>query len=411
MDFEDTPEEAAFRAEVRAWLDAHAERLAPGERKPAVIDTRRQPDGLERSREWMRTRADGGWACLTWPAEYGGRDATPIQRVIWEQEEARYRTPPSMFVIGHEMLGPTLIAHGTDEQKRRWIRPMLRADEVWCQLFSEPAAGSDLAGLRTTAVKDGDDWVLNGQKIWTSGAEFSKWGMILARTDPKAPKHAGITYFVVDMEAAGVEVRPIKQMNGGTSFNEVFFTDVRIPDAFRVGPVGGGWRGAITTLMNERAALSGGMGAGFDDLLRLAKNATLDGKPALDDASVRQKLADVYVKLRGIEFTRYRTITALSRGTTPGPESSLGKLVSAPLRQEMAAFALELLGPAGIVTDRSMAAEGGLWQEALLGAPGGRLAGGTDEILRNIIAERILGLPPEPRLDKDLPFQDVPSGR
>ena len=403
MDFNDTPEEAAFRAEARAWLEANAERLAPGESKP--LPEARDTAAVRSAQAWQARKADAGWACITWPVEYGGRAASPIQNVIWNQEEARYRTPPNLFTIGQGMLGPTLMKHASDAQKARYLRSMLRGEEIWCQLFSEPAAGSDLAGLRTAAVRDGDAWLLNGQKIWTSGAHYSRFGMIVTRTDPNVPKHAGITYFIVDMRSPGIEIRPIRQMNGASAFNEVFFDDVRVPDANRLGEVNDGWRGAITTLMNERAALGAGVagGPGFRDLLRLAREIELEGRPAIEDPEVRQRLARFYVRQKGVEYTRYRTLTALSRGTTPGPENSLGKLVGASLRQEMAAFAVDLQGPAGLAM--------GPWQKTYLGAPGTRLAGGTDEILRNIIAERILRLPPEARLDKDVPFRDVSTGR
>jgi len=310
------------------------------------------------------------------------------------------------------MLGPTIMVHGTDEQKQRYVRPMLRGEEIWCQLFSEPAAGSDLAGLRTSAVRDGDDWVLNGQKIWTTGAQYCKWGMIVTRTDPAAEKHKGITYFIVDMQSPGIDIRPIKQINGMSGFNEVFFSDVRIPDKQRVGAVNDGWRGALTTLMNERHSIGGGGAGGpdFKDLVQLTKELEVEGRRAFDDSAIRQQLARFYIRLKGLQYTGYRTQTALSRGQTPGPESSIGKLVGAPLRQEMASFAVDLQGAAGALIDRDAALDEGVWQQMYLATPGLRLAGGTDEILRNIIAERVLGLPPETRADKGIAFKDVPTG-
>ncbi len=411
MDFNDTSEEAEFRAEARAWLDANAERLGPDESPYSIMDEGEGGDVIKRAREWQAKKADAGWACITWPVEFGGREATPIQNVIWNQEEARYRTALNVFSIGQGMLGPTIMAHGTEEQKKRYIPPMLRGEEIWCQLFSESAAGSDLAGLRTSALRDGDDWVVNGQKIWCTGAHYSKWGMIVTRTDPSAAKHAGITYFIVDMESAGIEIRPIRQMNGGSGFNEVFFNDVRIPDSNRVGAVNDGWRGAITTLMNERASIgSGGGGAGFQDLVRLARETDWNGRPAYEDPAVRQKLADFYVRSKGLQYTSYRTLTALSRGSTPGPESSIGKLVGAPLRQEMASFACDLQGQAGGSLEPEIAFDDAVWQESWLASPGLRLAGGTDEILRNIVAERVLRLPPEMRADKNVPFSEIPTG-
>jgi alkylation response protein AidB-like acyl-CoA dehydrogenase len=408
MDFEDTPQEAAFRSEARAWLDAHATRLGPDEKPDVSLGEEATRDVVQRAKDWQATKADGGWACITWPVEYGGRGATPIQSVIWNQEEARYRTPPNIFTIGQGMLGPTIMAHGTQAQKDRYIQKMLRGEEIWCQMFSEPAAGSDLAGLRTRAVRDGDDWIVNGQKIWTTGAQFCDFGMLLTRTDPNATKHAGITYFIVDMRSPGIEIRPIRQINGGTGFNEVFFSDVRIPDSNRVGAVNDGWRGAITTLMNERAAIGGGGGGlGFAELLSTVRSTPHGDGNALDDPAVRQRLADFYVRSTGLTYTTYRTLTALSRGQTPGPESSIGKLVGAPLRQEMAAFALEVLGSAGTITSGDES-DGGAWQRAYLTTPGLRLAGGTDEILRNIIAERVLGLPAEIRVDKNVAFAQIP---
>ena len=411
MDFNDTTEEAAFRAEARAWLERNAERLKPGERAPG-LEGRADPEAIKRAQAWQAKKADAGWACITWPKDYGGRGATPIQSVIWNQEEAHYKTPPNIFGIGQGMLGPTIMVHGTDEQKQRYLRPMLRGEEIWCQLFSEPSAGSDLAGLRTSAVRDGDDWIINGQRIWTTGAQYCKWGMIVCRSNPNAEKHKGITYFIVDMQSPGIEIRPIKQINGMSGFNEVFFTDVRVSDRNRVGEINEGWRGALTTLMNERHSIGGGGAGGpdFKDLVALAKRTPLNGAPAIEDGAVRQRLARLYIRGRGLQYTSYRTQTALSRGQTPGPESSIGKLVGAPLRQEMASFAIDLEGAAGAVIDRELGVDEGAWQQMYLGAPGLRLAGGTDEILRNIIAERVLGLPPEIRADKGMAFKDVPTG-
>jgi alkylation response protein AidB-like acyl-CoA dehydrogenase len=411
MDFDDTPEEAAFRAEARAWLEANAERLDLREVRPDTLGEREDEATIRRCKEWQARKADAGWACITWPKEYGGRGGTAIQSVIWNQEEAKFRVPPNIYAIGHGMLGPTLMAHGSDEQKKKYLPPMLRGREVWCQLFSEPAAGSDLAGLRTSATRRGDEWVISGQKIWSTGAHYSEWGMIVTRSDPDAPKHAGLTYFIVDMRQAGIEVRPIRQINGASGFNEVFFSEVRVPDANRVGAEGNGWAVALTTLMHERVAIGGGAGAGrFRDLLKLARETKRGGRPAIEDPAVRQRLADFYVRARGLQFTGYRTQTALSRGQTPGPEGSIGKLVGAPLGQEMASFALDLQGLFGAVADEALGCQEGVWQSSFLGMPGLRIAGGTDEILRNIIAERVLRLPPEPRVDKDRPFREIPGG-
>jgi acyl-CoA dehydrogenase len=411
MDFDDTPEEAAFRAKARAWLEQHARPRDPDEIAPNPLGERESSDVIRKAKDWQALKFDHGWACLTWPKEYGGQGLGRLEAVVWNQEEAKFATPPNLYAIGHGMLGPTLMAHGSDAQKKQYVREMARGQVVWCQLFSEPDAGSDLAGLRTSAVKDGGEWVLNGQKIWSTGAHYSDWGMIVTRSDPDAPKHAGLTYFIVDMRAKGVDIRPIKQINGGSGFNEVFFADVRVPDSNRLGAVGDGWRVAITTLMNERVAIGAGGGGGrFRDLLKLVRQSTLHGRPALEDAAVRQRLADFYIRSKGLQFTGYRTLSALSRGATPGPEGSIGKAVGAPLGQEMAAFALELQGVMAGVADEAVAPQGALWQDMYLGAPGLRIAGGTDEILKNIIAERVLRLPPEFRADKDKPFREIPSG-
>ena len=413
MDFNDTPEEAAFRAEVRAWLEANATLRDPDEPTSGLLGEVVDDEVIRQAKAWQKKKAEAGWACLRWPKKYGGRGATPIQSVIWGQEERKFKTPPDIYGIGLGMCGPTILTHGSDEQKQRWIPKMVTGEEIWCQLFSEPGAGSDLAALRTMAVRDGDDWIVNGQKIWTTGAQFCDWGILVTRSDINAPKHKGITYFVVDMHSPGVEVRPITQINGGRGFNEVFFTDVRIPDANRIGNIGEGWGVAITTLMNERASIGsggGGGGGGIGDLLKLARELEIDGKPAIEDPYVKQKLADFYVRSKGLQFTGARTQSALSQGRVPGPEASLGKLVAGVLIQEMAAFAMELQGIAGAGSDEKATLHEAAWQERYLGIPGLRIAGGTDEVLRNIIAERVLGLPPDVRVDKNVPFKDVPTG-
>ncbi len=407
MDFNDTPEEAAFRAEAHAWLAANAELRGPDDPTSSALAEIESEEELQRAKDWQKKKADAGWACITWPKEYGGRGATPIQSVIWGQEEARFRTPPNVFGIGIGMCGPTILTHGTDEQKRRWIPRLVSGEEVWCQLFSEPSAGSDLAGLRTSAVQDGDEWVVNGQKIWTTGAQLCDWGILVTRHDANVAKHAGLTYFVVDMHSAGIEIRPIHQINDGEGFNEVFFSDVRIPDANRIGEVGDGWRVAITTLMNERASIGAGNAGGGDSIMDMIKLAQEVG--AFEDSDVRQRIADFYVKRKGLEYTGYRTLTALSQGRTPGPEASMGKLVGAKLMQDMGSFGMDLAGLAGSLAPSAAPADG-TFQSQFLGSPGLRIAGGTDEILRNIISERVLRLPPEVRLDKEVAFRDVPTG-
>jgi acyl-CoA dehydrogenase len=410
MDFEDTPQEAAFRTKARAWLEKNAQLRGPDDAADELGE-REDAGTIAAAKAWQAKKFDEGWAVLTWPKEYGGQGLSRVESVVWGQEESKFKTPPNIYGIGHGMLGPTLMAHGTPEQKAKYVKEMARGQVVWCQLFSEPAAGSDLAGLRTSAVRDGDDWVINGQKIWSTGAHYCDWGMIVTRTDPEAAKHAGLTYFIVDMKAQGVEIRPIKQINGGSGFNEVFFQNVRVPDSNRLGAVGDGWRVALTTLMNERVAIGAGGGAGrFRELLNLARQSRRNGRPALQDSAVRQKLAEFYIKSQGLKYTGMRTLSALSQGQTPGPEGSIGKAVGAPLAQQMAAFALELQGALGALHEESVVPQDALWQDAYLGSPGIRIAGGTDEILRNIIAERVLRLPPEIRVDKDRPFRDIPSG-
>ncbi|MGI8841991.1 MAG: acyl-CoA dehydrogenase family protein, partial [Caulobacteraceae bacterium] len=352
-----------------------------------------------------------GYACITWPKQWGGGGGAPWQSVIFGQEEARFETPPNPFQIGLGMCVPTVMTVGNEADKERFVRPAARGEEIWCQLFSEPAAGSDVAAVRTRAVRDGDDWVIDGQKVWTSGAHYSDFGLLLTRTDPDAPKHKGLTMFWIDMKAPGVEVRPIHQMSGASNFNEVYFTDLRVKDAQRVGAVGEGWKTSLVTLMNERLAIGGTGGAGHRTVLKLAADISTLAGSAIKDAALREKIADWFVQAEGLKYTRYRTLTALSRGQTPGPESSIGKVVSASLMQDVANAALELEDQFGIIADPALAPLGGAFQTALMNAPGLRIAGGTDEILRNIIAERVLGLPQDVRLDKDVAFKDIPTGR
>jgi alkylation response protein AidB-like acyl-CoA dehydrogenase len=408
MDFDDTPEEAAFRTEVRAFLNANASRKDRDRtpRRYGDVDTTE----LKRAKEWQARKAAAGFAGITWPKEWGGRGGTPLQQIIYTQEEAEYDVPYNVFLIGLGMCIPTMMAYAKPEQLQRYVRPALYGEEIWCQLFSEPAAGSDVAGLRTRAERDGDEWVINGQKIWTSGAHYSDYGLLLTRSDPNVPKHAGLTAFFIDMKAPGIEIRPIHQMSGASHFNEVFFTDLRVPDAQRLGAPGQGWKVAITTLMNERLAVGEQRRPDIQDLIELARTVELEGRPAIANPLVRDRIADWYAKSQGLTYTRFRILTALSRGETPGPENSIAKVVNAARLQEAASFGMDLLGSAGIVMDPELVPMQALFQEALLSSPSHRIAGGTDEILRNIIAERVLGLPGDVRVDKDLPFNRLAAG-
>jgi alkylation response protein AidB-like acyl-CoA dehydrogenase len=403
MDFNDTPEEAQFRKDVRAWLDANATRKDL-DRKASRARIE-EVDALPRARDWQAKKAKAGYARITWPKEYGGMGGTPIQQVIYNQEEDDYLVPLGFFDIGLGMCIPTLMAYGKPEALKRYVEPALHGKEIWCQLFSEPAAGSDVAGIRTRAERDGNDWIINGQKVWTSGAHYSDYGIVITRTDPTVPKHQGLTMFYLDMKSPGVEVRPIKQISGTANFNEVFFTNVRIPDSQRLGKVGEGWKVALTTLMNERLAVGTRQGMDFDDMLELARQTELEDGPAIRNGAVRAKIAEWYVQSQGLKYTTFRTLTALSKGQTPGPESSIGKIVAAPKMQNTGAFGMELMGQAGIL-DRDIPGAGA-YQMQWIGGAGYRIAGGTDEILRNIVAERVLGLPADVRVDKDIPFNKL----
>lgn len=409
MDFNDTPEEAAYRQQVRDWLEANAPKKAEGSADPEGGDS------LGVSKAWQAKKAAAGYACITWPKEWGGQGGTPVQNVIFSQEEARYPVPGNPFQIGLGMCVPTVMTFADEETKKRFVGPAIRGEEIWSQLFSEPSGGSDVAAARTKAERAPDgsgDWIINGQKVWTTGAQFSDYGIVIVRTNPDVPKHKGLTMFWIDMRDPAVEVKPIHQMSGGSGFNEVFFTNLRVKDSQRLGAEGEGWKVSLVTLMNERLAVGGATGAGWAQFLEAARETPgIDGAPALKDQALREKLADWYVQAEGLKHTRNRTMTALSRGQTPGPESSIGKIISAVQMQELANTAVEMLDQYGIIRDEGLAPQNAAFHWSLMFAPGLRIAGGTDEILRNIIAERVLGLPGDIRVDKDVPFKDMPTGR
>ena len=360
--------------------------------------------------DWCARLGEAGWATPTWPKEYGGAGLEPGQARIVNDELTRYQVPRSFNIIGIGMGGPTLLQWGTDEQRRRWMPPMAQHREIWCQLFSEPSAGSDVAGLATRAVRDGDEWVVNGQKVWTTLAHMARWGMLVARTNPDVPKHKGMTYFIVDMHSPGVEVRPLKQITGDAEFNEVFFTDVRIPDANRVGDEGQGWSVATETLMNERVALSGAGSAGGDNVGggpvdALVAEAKRVG--AWDDPVVRDRLVQAAIDGRVIKMTNLRAAAARKGGKRAGPEGSITKLFQAEYNKRLQNLAVDVLGTQATAwstddTDTLAKVRGFLRSRA------NTIEGGTSEIMRNILGERVLGLPKEPSTDRDIPWKDVP---
>ena len=407
MDFNDTPQEAEFRAKCRAWLEANAE-LKTKKTNSAKNMNVGNKSLLEAAAEWQKKKYDAGWAMIHWPKEFGGIGATPIERIIWAQEESKFNVPKGVYEIGLGMAGPVMMEYATDEQKERYLPPMAEGKEIWCQLFSEPSAGSDVAGLRSKAVQDGENWIVNGQKVWTSGAHFSDFGILVVRHDPGLEKHKGLTFFFVDMKSPGIEVKPIKQLTGGSSFNEVYFNDVVIPDSQRLGEIGDGWKVAITTLMNERLAVGDADGVDANEAFELAKKHDKDGEQLIDNNAVRESIADWYCEASGLKNTKLRTMSALSRGDTPGPEASITKIVSANKLQAIGNFGMDSSDMSGMLMDEK--SDFIKFQMAWMGAAGLRIAGGTDEILKNIIAERVLGLPQEARADKGLAFKDIPSG-
>ena len=386
MDFDDTPAEAALRHEVRDVLDRHTD--------DAAMRWESAPDGtgFELARRWQRTLLDAGLVGITWPAEFGGQGGSPIEAAIVEQELRRAGAGRIVNGIAVGMVGPTIIAHGTDAQRSAYLARILSADDIWCQLFSEPAAGSDVAGIQTRAHAAAEGWTVRGQNVWTTMAHEARFGLLLARTDPDSPRHGGLTAFVIDMRQPGVSVRPLRDMTGECHFNEVFFDDAVIPAAGLLGDLGGGWRVAITTLMNERVSIAGAgaeLGMSIEALLELARPRLdlLDGR----GAALRRRLGRAVVDTLATRYTGYRRVTELSRGETPGPEGSMGKITGVALYRDIVTLGMEVLGDSvHTAAEDTPEAE---WRRKLLGFPGWAIAGGTTEILKNIIGERVLGLP------------------
>ena len=382
MDFADSPDDARFRARLRAWLASHK----PGRAERVPHDDASLADEFAFLKTWQRTLHDAGYVGLLWPVEYGGRGAPAVQQAILNEELARVRAPQLLNRVAINNAGPTLIAHGTEAQKRRLLPPMLSGDEMWCQLFSEPGAGSDLAAVRTKAERQGDHFRVTGQKVWTSYAQFSKWAILLARTNPNAPKHKGLTYLVLDMESPGITIRPLTQVTGSTEFSEVFLEDVLVPAANVIGAVDQGWEIAMTTLAHER-----GTGFAFKEqvLCRIALDDVKDAARTLGrdaDPVVRQAIARGHIDVEIMRLMNCRTLTRLAKGLEPGPESSLVKLFWASLTQRIHELALEVQGPAAALAE-------GRWPQAFLWSRVSSIAGGTSEVQANIIAQRILGLP------------------
>jgi alkylation response protein AidB-like acyl-CoA dehydrogenase len=396
LDLNDTPELAEYRAKVRSWLAANAAEAPVLRGEGAITD---EAEAVARHRDWQRRLAEAGLAAVTWPAEYGGQGLGPLHQVVVNQEIGAAGVPGIFDVIGVGMLGPTLIAHGSEEHKQRHLGPMLAAEEVWCQLFSEPAAGSDLAGVQARARREDDgSWRVSGQKVWTTNAQHAAFGLLLARTDPGVPKHRGLTMFVLPMDAAGVTVRPLRQISGDAHFNEVFLDDVALPPGSEVGPVDGGWGVAMTTLMFERVAIGlGGEGFGWRGDRFAA--ALAHDEAAIADREVRHRLGALAADFLALRFTGYRTLTTLMRGGIPGPEGALAKVTTIRAAIGAGELMCDVLGPDALADER--------FGELVSDLPGLKSAGGTEEILRSMVGERVLGLPPEPRLDKSVPFSEL----
>src|SRR5437764_58955 len=376
MDLRDTPEEAQFRADLRSWIEANL----PGEKRGGRGGAQRFEDPF--LRDWSRRLYEAGYAGLTWPEEYGGAGAPYSFQAILYEELAAAQAPPHVGVIGLSMAGPTIVAHGTEEQKTRYLRPILAADEIWCQGFSEPDAGSDLAAARTRAERRGDVYVVNGQKVWSSFAHIADFCILVTLSDPDAPRYQGLTYLIVDMHSPGVEVRPLRQITGEAEFNEIFFTDDEVPVENRLGEEGEGWQVAMTTLLHERGTL----GFALTAVLEVSVRKLLVLAEGVEDADLRQRIAREWIELQALRFTNYRSLTTLMKTGIPGPEGSIAKLQWSLANQRLTKLARELLGHDGIVDD-------GWWNYQQLRSRGNTIEAGTSEVLRNIVAERVLGLP------------------
>jgi len=415
LQIEDSPERAAFREEFRGWL---RETLPPGwmdavdagdDDAYATARANAERDGWNPF-TWMTTIGASGYAAPLWPKEYGGLSGEPWMQGIVREELGRYRLPTvAPNILGTGLAGPTIIAHGNEEQKERFLKKILTGEQIWCQLFSEPGSGSDLASLGTRAVRDGDEYVVNGQKVWTSVAQLSQRGMLLARTDPAKPKHEGLSYFLLDMKTPGVEVRPLRQLTGSAEFNEVYLTDVRIPAADLLGTEGEGWRYARTTLMNERMTLAG---VSLDAVAftggtrRDAWTTFVESIPDRTDPVVRQAIAQFYIEQQVKELTAFRAAAKRAMGEEPGPEFSGSKIVNASFNQRRSSFLVDVTGPGGVAWEQGdSAAESRA--HAFLRARANSIEGGTSEILRNQVAERALGLPREPEIDKGVAWKDL----
>jgi alkylation response protein AidB-like acyl-CoA dehydrogenase len=396
VDFTLTPEQEAFREEVRAWLKVNIPRDWEA-RAMGSADVPR-PEAYDAMRVWQRKLYDAGFIGLTWPKEYGGRSLTFLEEMILHEEMALAKAPPILNILGVGMAGPTIVAYGTEEQKKRYPAKILSCEEIWCQGYSEPNAGSDLAALQTRAVKDGEDWVINGQKVWTSLAHIADFMMLLARTDPEAPRHKGITYFLLDLKLPGVTVKPLKQLTGDSEFNEVFFDNVRVHESQVLGGVNNGWAVGLTTLMYERLALGFGLQVrlriALDSLIELARKMDKHGRSVVKDPIMRQKIAQLWIDTECLKYMGARAITKLLKGEMPGPEASAGKMGWVETHQKLQELAMEIEGPySQILRGSDWAVDGGLWQYTFLRSRANSIEGGTTEIQKNIIGERVLGLP------------------